>query len=258
MQRCAYGCGPIPTSRKGYFDQNTALEVSEAYHELISGDTLHAWRREAGPELTMVLHANRYLVVDPVDEGGTGPNGDAMSDHGLLRPTDANKRLWAQVDAQARALHANIVTLRTPASFTPTKTNIKNFETFRAEIIGQVPYQVCWEPRGLWDPEEIDEMAAANNMIVARDPYSEFEFLDPPASDIVYTLQQPRGRRNFDRDDILELLDYFEEHEGKVTAIFRGAERKRNAYAFGVELRRSQMKEGDLDHFDSAVFDDED
>lgn len=240
MLRCAYGCGPIPTSRKGYFENHNALEVMESYHDLISGDALHAWRKEAGRDCVMVLDANRWLTLDPMDERSEGPEGLPLNELGMLRVTDANRTIWQRVDAQARALHANIVLLRTPASFTPSSENRKNLERFRREVIGTVPYEVAWEARGLWDAEEVDEIAAANDLIVARDPYSEFELLDPPAANVIYILTQPRGRRNFDRDDFTEFLDYLEEHEGEVTVIFRGAERKRNAYAFGVELQRSQ------------------
>lgn len=255
MQRLAYGCGPVPTSRKGYFEQHSALEVSEAYADLISGDTLHAWRKEAGPEFVMVLTANRYLSLDPFEESGVGPLGHPVSEHGFLRPSDANRELWKQVDAQARALHANIVLIRTPASFTPSRENIKNIGVFRKDVIGDVPYQICWEARGMWDDEQLEEIAQEHGFILARDPYVEFEFGDAPAGDMVYTLRHPRGRRNFDRDDIQDLLDFFGEHSGNVTALFRGPERKRNAYAFHVEMRRSAGE--DVAYFNSDE-DDED
>lgn len=253
MQRLAFGCGPIPTGRKGYFEQHSALEVSEAYADLIAGDTLHAWRKEAGREFVMILTANRFLTLDPFDENGVGPLAHPASEHGFLRPTEANRELWKAVDAQARALHANYVLIRTPASFTPSRENIKNIGVFRKDVIGTVPYKICWEARGMWDDEELQEIADANEMILARDPYVEFEFGEPPSGDVIYTLRHPRGRRNFDRDDVQDLLDFFGEHEGNVVAIFRGGERKRNAFAFGVEMRRNAGE--DVGYFDS---DDED
>lgn len=243
MQRLAFGCGPIPTRRKSYFESHTALEISEAYTALLSGDTLHAWRKEAGRDFTMILVAHRYLTFDPDDALSDGPLGHPGSEHGFLRPTDANKKLWEAVDAQARAAHANIVQLRTPATFTPTRKNLANLETFRKEIIGDVPYKICWEARGLWDEEELAELSASLDLLIAQDPYVPFDFEPPPEGEAFYTLKQPRGRRNFDREDVIELLDYFEDHPGGVTAVFRGGERERNAYAFAAEVRR---RYGDL------------
>lgn len=238
MQRLAFGCGPIPTRRKDYFNLHTALEVSETFTSLVSRDTLHAWRKEAGPACTIVLVAHRSLTFDPDDALTAGPLGHPGSEHGFLRDTDANRALWAEVDAQARALHANIVELRTPASFTPTQKNIGRLKTFRKEVIGDVPYQICWEARGLWDDEDRDELAQELDMLTVVDPYVPFTFDPPPPDDIVYTLKQPRGSRNFDREDVVDLLDFFEEHEGNVTALFRGGERERNAYVFAAEMRR--------------------
>lgn len=249
MQRLAYGCGPIPTGRRGYFENHTALEVTETYADLVSGDTLHAWRKEAGRDFVMVMHAHRYLSIDPVDEpNAEGPLGHPTREHGFLQPTEANRALWERVDAQARALHANVVLIRTPAVFTPTRKNIENLGRFRREIIGEVPYKICWEPRGLWDDEELVEIAEEYQMMLSVDPYVEFEFGTPPAGDVLYSLRQPRGRSDFDRDDIDDLIDFFEEHEGQVLAIFRGSERRRNAEAFGAEVRRRQADaEGSAD-----------
>lgn len=238
MQSLAFGCGPIPTRRKDYFNLHTALEVSETFTTLVSRDTLHAWRKEAGKAFTIVLVAHRYLSFDPDDALAPGPLGHAGNEHGFLRPTEANRALWAEVDAQARALHANMVELRTPASFTPTRQNIANLETFRKEIIGDVPYKVCWEARGLWDDEELAELSEKLDLLIVKDPYVPFTFDPPSGGDVVYTLKQPRGRRNFDREDAIDLLDYFEEHEGNVLAIFRGGERERNAYVLAAEMRR--------------------
>lgn len=243
MQRLAFGCGPIPTRRKNYFEQHTALEISETYTSLVSGDTLHSWRKEAGAAFSMILVAHRYLSFDPEDALVAGPLDHPASEHGFLRPTDANRALWSAVDAQARAVHANMVQLRTPATFTPTRKNLANLETFRKEIIGDVPYQIGWEARGLWDEEELAELSEQLNLSILSDPYVPFRFEPAPEGDVVYTLKQPRGRRNFDREDIVELVDYFEDHPGGVTAIFRGGERERNAYAFAAEVRR---RYGDL------------
>lgn len=212
----------------------------ESYYDILSGDTLHAWRKEAGRDFHMILDANRWLTLDPMDERGETPFGDPLGEVGFLKVTEANRKIWEAVASQSRALHANVVLLRTPASFTPSRQNIENLTRFRKEIIGEVPYQIAWEPRGMWEAEEVDELAAEVGLIVARDPWSEFEFLDPPESDVIYTLTHPRGRRNFDRDDVAEFIEYLEEHSGHVSVIFRGSERKRNAYAFGEELQRSQ------------------
>ena len=245
MPQIITGCGPIPTSRKQYFETFGALELSESWHEPLGTRALRQWREQAGPEFVFVLHAWRWLTLDPLDERTAPPNDLARDQVGLLQPSDANRGLWAEVDRQARDIGAQFVLLRTPPTFSPSDHNRANLRRFLEEIVGDdVPYQIAWEPRGLWEPEDALDVAEEHGLVLARDPWADFEMPEPLGGDVIYTLTAPRGRRTFDNDDYEELLDFVDEHDDedtRVVLLFRGPERERNAQ----RLLTAQRQRGD-------------
>jgi uncharacterized protein YecE (DUF72 family) len=229
MQDFYVGCGPIPTRRRGYFDTFNALEISETWYEPIGLETLKQWRQEAGEGTYLALHIWRWIALDHLELTAEPPLGLPIDQVGLCRATDANAELWKTVREQADALDADAVWIRTPASLSPSKKNRQELEKFQQEIIGNVPFDIIWEARGMWDPDDVYDFAESLGWRLAIDPHQEFEFPEAKGSDGVYVHHQPRGRKNFDRDDCEDLLDIYEEHDGEVLAIFRGASRQRNA-----------------------------
>lgn len=232
MSEAFVGCGPIPTKRKGYFQDFRALEVSESWQEPVGEQPLSGWRQSAGESFVFILQAWKWLVLDPLDAPGQPPLELAREELGLLRPGAASDAIWQRVLSQAAALQANYVSLKTPASFTPSQRNIDNLRRFaEAHRASEAAFKLAWEPRGLWEVEEIVELCTELQMAAVFDPWTDYEFPDPPPTDAIYVLTQPRGRRNFDRDDLLDLSDFIAEHEHPVTVIFRGSDRDRNARA---------------------------
>lgn len=222
------GCGPFPPKRGAFLDTFRVVELSEAIHEPIRHATLRKWNESRPDGFEYVLGASRWLTLEPLDESAKPPQEFPRRDFGLFRPTEANRAEWAVVREQADALAANAVLFRTPPAFSPSATNLDALRTFRAEVIGDVPFELIWEPRGIWQPEELAELGEELGMTIVRDPHGATSF-PIPTEDAYYAVTAPIGHLRFSEDDLYDLSEFIDSHPTKVRMVFRGPDRERNA-----------------------------
>ena len=147
-------------------------------------------------------------------------------------------RIWADVDEQVKALGASRLVIKTPASFSPSESNRAAIAEFMTRFAGTEVTPV-WEPRGIWTQPEASAFAAEMGAAHAFDPFTETEFPTPPAGEAYYVLTGPFGRAEFSNDDLFDLVDFLGEHQNRVTCVFRGAARERNADALRKALKRA-------------------
>ena len=224
------GCGPIPPKRDKYFEQFNCAELSEAMFQEIRYKTLRGWNSDRPEGFDYVLGVHRWLGLEPLDESGPPPmEGFPKGDFGLFASTDANRALWAETAAQAEALAANAVIIRTPPGFSPSEENRANLRTFLADIVGEVPFDFVWEARGLWTTPERQALASELGITIAVDPYDESSMPEPPDHAAYYTVTAPNGRVRFSQEDFFDLAEFLSAHEHSVRMIFRGPEREWNA-----------------------------
>lgn len=124
--------------------------------------TLRAWRRDAGPQFV-------FSVVLPrsVSELGSG----ALRDPGLDDAIEA-----------ARLLEARCILLSTPASVRPTSVYRDRIVALAAKL-PQSPTILAWEPNGLWELDEIRQVARAAQVLPVLDAARQ----ELPPGSIVYT-----------------------------------------------------------------------
>ena len=100
---------------------------------------------------------------------------------------DADKAEVAGVlDYAARArelLAARVCVLQTPASATPTTRNKQRLGALCGEL-QRLGVALAWEPRGVWEPEELSATSEALGVLLVRDLSRE---LETPVGGIVYT-----------------------------------------------------------------------
>jgi uncharacterized protein YecE (DUF72 family) len=180
MAEIKIGCGPFLPSRQKYMEQFGCVEVSDAWFDPIPPKTRAKWQAKTPKGFDYLHVAWGWLGRDPLDAKEAPPFKFPKNDFGLMQPTDANRTVWQHVDAQARALGATTVLLKTPPTFAPSENNRANMATFVREIIGEVPYGIAWEPRGFWEVEETAALAKELDIVVVRDVYGEFEMPEPP------------------------------------------------------------------------------
>lgn len=224
------GCGPLPPKREKYFDQFNCAELSESMFQPIRYKTLRSWNKQRPEGFDYVLGAFRWIGLEPLDARDEPPiEGFKKSEYGLFEDTEANRALWAETAAQAEALAANGVIIRTPPGFTPSESNRKNLTHFVKEIIGDVPYDFIWEARGLWTHEQRTEVATELGITLATDPYDLPRFPAIPDGNVYYTITAPNGRVRFSQEDFFDLAEFLSDHEAEKTrVIFRGPEREYN------------------------------
>lgn len=233
-----FGCGPFPAVRKGYAENFDFVELSELFTETPRFNTMKSWRTNFAPEFEFIAVANQWLTADPLDLRAPVPEGLERKHLGMLADTEANAQLWAQTVQACEAVGARRLLLKTPPSFFPNDRNKASLARY-GKLAHKAELTLIWEPRGMWVAEDLVEVCAGTNIIAAVDPFVENEFGDPPDGDSYYVITAPRGRRDFTPDDFDDLLDYFDEHQGEVYTVFRGAERAENALAF---LRHAQRR----------------
>ena len=229
MRKIHIGCGPYPPSRKRYQQRFRCVEVSDTYFGPSRPATLKGWRDEADEGFSFILGAYGFCSFDPLDHKGEFPSDHPVRDFGLLQPTEANRLVWADTHEQALALGAKLVLLKTPPAFSPSQRNRDNLAAFVRDIVGEAPYRLVWEGRGIWQDDEKAALAAEHGMLVVQDPWGESQFPPVPEGDAYYAVTAPWGRTFFSNDDYFEFTDFLAEHPGDVYVVFRGPERERFA-----------------------------
>lgn len=232
------GCGPFPPSRANYTEQFQTVEVSDAWFDPIRPKTLRKWKASAPEGFDHHLVAWGWACLDPLDVDGELPFEFPKTDFGLLQPTDANRAVWNVVDEQARALGAATVLLKTPPTFAPSAQRRADFEAFLRDVVGEVPYRIAWEPRGIWQPEERTAWAKELGVVLVTDPHGDdVRFPEPPEGDAYYAITAPWGRTYFSPEDLYDLFDWLQEHTGTTWVVFRGQDRQRNAAGLAKLIR---------------------
>ena len=224
------GCGPYPQKQKRYHETFGCVEITDTFFEPVRESTARRWAGAAPGDFHFVLTAWRWLTLEPLDERGEAPLGRSRGEFGLFRPTDANRAAWDVVSASAVALGAAALLFKTPPTFTPTDANRTNLQTFVGDIVGSRPWNGVWEARGIWQPGEAAAIGDEVGLTVVVDPFAEARFPEPRAG-AYYAVTGPHARSRFVEEDLLDLHDFLQGHEGTVHVVFRGDSRVRNAAA---------------------------
>lgn len=202
------------------------------YNEPVRLNTLQTWRGSAPEDFTYVPTAWQWLTVDWLDVKGPIPNEFPRKEIGLLQDTPANAYFWDETAAQATAVGAKYLLLKTPTTFSPAAQHVDALRRLALEKAAPLGIQLVWEPRGVWTQAEKQALADELGMLIATDPWGEDEFPPPPAGTAYYVLTGPRNRRDFSREDFVDLLEWLATHgDQDVYLAVRGADRERNARA---------------------------
>jgi uncharacterized protein YecE (DUF72 family) len=88
----------------------------------------------------------------------------------------------------ADTLRAHFIVLRTPPSARPTSRTRRRLE----ELVARLPRgdrRIAWEPRGLWEDEDAEQMASTLDLVLVRDVSRS----DAPPGDVVYARLRALG-----------------------------------------------------------------
>lgn len=172
--RIHVGCCGWREARARYFAQFPVVELQDPFYEMPSRALAAKWKAEAPPEFRFCLKAWQLITHTPASPTyrrlKSAVSASERTLYGSFRPTEQVRLAWERTAEVARALEAAVVLFQCPASFGPTPENVRNFQSFFAEMErgGWLP---AWEPRGSWPADLVRGLCAEFDVLHCVDPF---------------------------------------------------------------------------------------
>jgi uncharacterized protein YecE (DUF72 family) len=148
MARPHVGLAALEGDLERYAEKYDLLELRPGEGAMPKPATLRAWRRKVPPSFA-------FSVVFP----------KAVSE---LKPSASLDAALEQSLAVAREVEARCLVIATPPSITPTDLNRKRLTA----LVGKIPHDavtLAWEPRGIWELDEAEELADKLGVVLVVD-----------------------------------------------------------------------------------------
>jgi uncharacterized protein YecE (DUF72 family) len=166
---CGFGL-----AKEAYAQVFSCVEIQHMFYQPPQIKTLERWRKEVPAYFEFTLKAWQLITHD-----ARSPTYRRLKrklsetekqEAGYFRTTAIVKEAWETTLASANALKAKTILFQCPASFTPTEDNIANMERFFSSI-DRHNLNLCWEPRGNWDPAVVRSICARLRLGHVVDPF---------------------------------------------------------------------------------------
>lgn len=166
---CGFGL-----AKEAYARVFSCVEIQHTFYQPPQIKTLERWRKEVPAKFEFTLKAWQLIT-----HGARSPTYRRLKrklsetekqEAGYFRTTAIVKEAWETTLASANALKAKTILFQCPASFTPTEDNIANMERFFCSI-ERNHLNLCWEPRGNWDPVVVRSICARLRLWHVVDPF---------------------------------------------------------------------------------------
>jgi len=166
---CA-GFGPTP---QRYFEELSAVELTQTFIHPPRQKTLTRWREAAPEGFGFVVRAWQLVTHQPSSPSYQQlPRSFAGSLEGAghLQDSEVVRNALSKTFEVARALEASAVLFETPPSFTPTPTHRLRLTRFFEGC--ERPATLVWCPAGLWQTEEITRICRDLQLVPGLDPFT--------------------------------------------------------------------------------------
>ena len=198
-------CG-FRTTKEEYAKQLSVVEVQHTFYQPPQIKTLERWRASVPDDFEFALKA--WQLVTHEAKSPTykrlkkNLTETERQEAGYFKPTAIVKEAWETTLACAKALRAKTVLFQCPASFKPTKENIKNLKKFFTSI-ERWNLNFAWEPRGAWDAKTVKSLCGDLDLWHAVDPFSK---QSETPDRCYYRLHGRTGfRYKYEEDELAEL-----------------------------------------------------
>ncbi|HEX3281400.1 MAG TPA: DUF72 domain-containing protein [Pyrinomonadaceae bacterium] len=183
--RTLIGTSGFGIGRVKYFQLFSCVEVQHTFYQPPAIKTLARWREAAPPDFEFVLKAWQLITHDAKSPTyrrlKKKLSETEKQEAGYFRPTGVVEEAWEITLACANALQATTILFQCPASFKQTGENLANLRKFFANIKRhQVDengrkksrvFNLCWEPRGEWDPKVVKSICDELKLWHVVDPF---------------------------------------------------------------------------------------
>lgn len=170
------GCCGFRMAMAEYVTRFSVVEVQQTFYQPPQISTLERWRADAPPAFEFTMKA--WMLITHEARSPTYRrlkrelSEKEREECGAFRPTEIVREAWAMSLACASALRARRILFQCPASFKPTKENLRNLRKFFSSIERPPESQFLWEPRGGWSDELVQELCRELELIHVVDPFA--------------------------------------------------------------------------------------
>ena len=170
------GCCGFRMARAEYLTQFPVVEVQQTFYQPPRVKTLEGWRAEAPDDFEFTLKAWMLITHEARSPTYRRLKRELTEQEreqcGSFRPTPIVSEAWDVTFKCAEALAARRILFQCPASFKPTKENIKHMRAFFNGIERPHDLQLLWEPRGGWPDATVRELCRELDLTHVVDPFA--------------------------------------------------------------------------------------
>jgi len=152
----------------------SCIEVQHTFYQPPSIKTLATWRTKMPADFEFTVKAWQLITHDAKSPTyrrlKRTLSENEKQECGYFRPTAVVNEAWETTLASAKALKARTIVFQCPASFKQTDKNIASMDQFFSSIDRQ-DLDLCWEPRGEWNPTVVRSICARLRLCHVVDPF---------------------------------------------------------------------------------------
>lgn len=231
--RVKAGCCGFRMARREYTAHFPVVEVQQTFYQPPQVKTLERWRAEAPKDFEFTLKA--WMLITHEARSPTYRRlkreltEEERDECGAFRPTPIVREALDVTLACAEALKARRILFQCPASFKPTKENVKNMREFFERMKRPRGMQLLWEPRGGWADTLVRELCQELDLTHVVDPFSA-RTVTPERC--YFRLHGRRGFRYVYEDEELEELYGMLPKKGTSYVLFNNVRMREDAARF--------------------------
>jgi uncharacterized protein YecE (DUF72 family) len=175
VAECIIGCCGWTEAQEKYVKAFGAIELQAPFYQPPTDAIARRWKQRAPPAFRFCVKAWQLITHTP-----SSPTyrrlksriADSEKDlYGSFRNTEQVALAWQRTREIADIIDAQAIVFQCPASFLPTRENIRNLDIFFREI-DRGSRVIAWEPRGDdWTDQLVRDICSTNRLVHCVDPF---------------------------------------------------------------------------------------
>lgn len=233
---CIVGCCGWAEAQAKYVATFAAIELQTTFYQPPADAVARRWKAIAPPGFRFCMKAWQLITHTPSSPTyrrlKSGVSDSEKDLYGSFRPTEQVALAWERTTEIATIIDARVIVFQCPASFLPTRENVRNLNSF-FENIDRDGRVLAWEPRGSdWSDALIGDLCAQNDLVHCVDPFDR----DSVHGDSLYWRLHGRGgyRYRYTDQDLTDLAGRLRSHAepGPRYIMFNNISSKEDALRF--------------------------
>jgi uncharacterized protein YecE (DUF72 family) len=230
------GCCGFSEAHTKYFENFDLVEIQNTFYQPPKFTVAQKWRNSAPDNFEFTMKAWQLITHKP-----SSPTYKRLKDaipaqkklkYGFFKPTKEVFQAWEVTKEFAFYLNAKIILFQCPSSFRLTTENIRDMKRF-FNSIDRGSFTLVWEPRGIWNLDQIKAICDELSLIHCVDP---FQTESVSESLKYYRLHGIKGYRyTYTDEDLINLKKICEQSEN-VYCLFNNINMKNDALKFKTLL----------------------